>query len=627
MEYKPIPDRPSLARRSLTGVAAVFLVGLALLAVVTNRQNNSPNTLTKLDAYKESHAVYATLSVSYKNQYSERDGLVGRHLHWIEGNYLAEPYAPTELYVENHDPTKDYEWEVWTVTNDDVYNPDEIYYGHRFRETWTEPCEKLVIVHEYTNTEQGDRWLSNTATGILYVRYVRREMRSLMQEDREQLLDAMALHWKVSDEEGKELYGENYRSMQTLLMYHLQQAGATDCDHYHDGYGFLSQHSALTLLFEQSLQAVNPALALPYWDYVKDMQAFLDAGAGFMGFNNGPLFTADYFGATDGQNHIADGRWADLAVPSVEDIDAANPLLADLPVNQYGALRAPWSNNADPFVVRASEVCGADPVYSDGAASCDAVAQLQEVTDLEEWLSKVSYGPHGPVHIMAGGMLQCQGAWDKLYALGWDDATVNKYKGFHFALHKNAFRNELLNCDDGCYCPKFAAYQKDETALNTFLSTIGIGDKVFSAWTVPQKQAVADAVCNSGAVNGDNLQASSSFTPEFWPIHGTVERMYQARMLNGADDWDWENSASTSWMPSQQECAGHSATDKVLLMGPASSSTEADTLLIQGEAQVFTNREILEMLSPDSTDLPYIYDSLVFDACSGYDSLDLKYSW
>ena len=36
------------------------------------------------------------------------------------------------------------------------------------------------------------------------------------------------------------------------------QAGNSDCDHMHDGLGFLTNHGAQTVQFEQALQSINP---------------------------------------------------------------------------------------------------------------------------------------------------------------------------------------------------------------------------------------------------------------------------------------------------------------------------------------------------------------------------------
>ena len=40
-------------------------------------------------------------------------------------------------------------------------------------------------------------------------------------------------------------------------------------DRMHDGMGFMTQHFALTNQYEMALQAVNPTVALPYWDYTQ----------------------------------------------------------------------------------------------------------------------------------------------------------------------------------------------------------------------------------------------------------------------------------------------------------------------------------------------------------------------
>lgn len=50
--------------------------------------------------------------------------------------------------------------------------------------------------------------------------------------------------------------------------FRLLKSGADPtCDHWHDGPGFSTAHMALTLMYEQALQAVNPSIAIPYWDF------------------------------------------------------------------------------------------------------------------------------------------------------------------------------------------------------------------------------------------------------------------------------------------------------------------------------------------------------------------------
>lgn len=69
------------------------------------------------------------------------------------------------------------------------------------------------------------------------------------------------------------------------------------CDHWHDGAGFVTSHIALTLLFEQSLQAINPSIAVPYWDFTIE-------GTFYEGpfFRESGVFASDWFGTARPKN-------------------------------------------------------------------------------------------------------------------------------------------------------------------------------------------------------------------------------------------------------------------------------------------------------------------------------------
>ena len=68
--------------------------------------------------------------------------------------------------------------------------------------------------------------------------YVRREIRSLSEEDREAFLSSALTLWTVGDEEGKAKFGsEQYRSVSFLLKYHHFNAGQQKTDHIHNGNG------------------------------------------------------------------------------------------------------------------------------------------------------------------------------------------------------------------------------------------------------------------------------------------------------------------------------------------------------------------------------------------------------
>jgi hypothetical protein len=112
---------------------------------------------------------------------------------------------------------------------------------------------------------QGSLLYSQSFT--LAVKYVRREVRSMSVEDRRAFFEALFQLYSVTSAEGKELYGDEFESAEYLAYLHLEGAGRNDCDHWHDGAGFVVQHLAFTLQAEQALQAINPAIAMPYWEY------------------------------------------------------------------------------------------------------------------------------------------------------------------------------------------------------------------------------------------------------------------------------------------------------------------------------------------------------------------------
>ena len=58
--------------------------------------------------------------------------------------------------------------------------------------------------------------------------------------------------------------------MAFLVKEHLHGAADKECDHWHDDAGFFVHHMGFTLELEQSLQSVDPSVAMPYWDYTAD---------------------------------------------------------------------------------------------------------------------------------------------------------------------------------------------------------------------------------------------------------------------------------------------------------------------------------------------------------------------
>ena len=69
------------------------------------------------------------------------------------------------------------------------------------------------------------------------------------------------------------------------------------CDHMHDVLGFLTQHMGLTLSFEQRLQAVDPSISMPYWDYTIDVHNY-ESGK-WTSLEASPTRQSDWYGEVD----------------------------------------------------------------------------------------------------------------------------------------------------------------------------------------------------------------------------------------------------------------------------------------------------------------------------------------
>ena len=86
-----------------------------------------------------------------------------------------------------------------------------------------------------------------------------------------------------------------------------------DCDQMHDGLGFLTNHGAETMQFEQSLQAVDPSVSVPYWDYTIDMTNYELSGA-IESFYGSVVFSPDFFGSS----------WSSYSRATIDDDDSSN---------------------------------------------------------------------------------------------------------------------------------------------------------------------------------------------------------------------------------------------------------------------------------------------------------------
>ena len=505
---------------------------------------------------------------------------------------------------------------------------------------------------------------TNSATSTKYtqdftlaVKYVRREIRTLTDEDREKFFEALYKIYTVDATAGNKMYGARFHTAEYFLWKHLTGAGTADCDHWHDGAGLVNNHVALTLEVEQSLQAVDPSISMPYWEYGMDNYLYKD-------WMSSPVFSADWFGEANPRNDLHaindGGRWTNLAMPdgapykewSMKETGTINPY-----INAYGHMRSPWNNNPSQLMGRHNLT------YHRSIFTIPDCMTLQECF-MSTGMSDINFclngATHGPVHINIGG------AWAEgnVFDNGDLDIIRNPNRLLYF---KVLWRMGYTRCPETCeadptltseenhefckcsvpdeYIQKYGAkYILEDSDLlakvaKKFQNVIGDDD--------PKYETFLRAIEDPG-VAGEMFTSAASFDPTFWPLHGAMERLLNlkriyvsqkedlvfdetygwpeynpsdpAAYLYGSCDWSGVNGVSDLTLPACEKgtiCEGHNAGDTINFGD------------FQGKGEKYTNAEFMSFIHPWNDDLPYTYDTFDFDYCadagypfSAYKSLD-----
>jgi len=554
----------------------------------------------------------------------------------LEGvDTLIEPHATNALFVTG-------------ITSDVYYRyqlcPEDpgsdCYYGvlslnKMLVEETTIECEPYarytVVIKEYNARTDAEE---DNFEGTAQCMYVRREIRSLSDADLESTLDAMYALWSTEEEDGQELYGEDFHSASYLLKIHHFNAAWQDADHIHEGNGFLAQHMKMTNIFEKSMQAVDPSVTLPYWDFT------IDESQGKSSFNS-VVMTETFFGSMLMPNNISwgftydadnmtygsipDGRWAYLESPLNEDYP---DLLAG-----YGYMRAPWNMNPSPYVSRFSY----DYKIGISLPTCTEHYSILEETSLSQFMYDIQNGPHATTHSLAGGIYGCELMTPMREAGYLENETTqkglcSKWVFYLKEFYRYGYIAPLKDCvvsDDVQSSTCGFECASDTLTLNLFMANLQtkLADYVPADMSVDGWYAWKDFVCtgDGGKIfSGDHLESASPHDPSFWVIHPTLERLYQAKMLAGGfKDAEWATDAQNDFVCDKAVCYsdatgtleygedccyGHYEDSQFLNFVSGNRSSH------YGD----TNGAIIKAADPTSADysMGYIYDTFTWNHCS-----------
>jgi len=140
---------------------------------------------------------------------------------------------------------------------------------------------------------------------------IRREWRTLGEDQKERLANAFWTMKLTSTEEGRALYGPNFINADDATLLHACSVSNPMCDVGHFGPHFMTFHIAFLLQYERSLMSIDPLIeALPYWDMTYDA---VDGA-----YRDDPdlyIFTDKYFGdffTTTPDNTVNNGLFANF---------------------------------------------------------------------------------------------------------------------------------------------------------------------------------------------------------------------------------------------------------------------------------------------------------------------------
>jgi len=558
----------------------------------------------------------STLNFKAQNVYTRVNGASGLGYSHINPYKLVEPFRESTFEVTDAEDSCSYEWAVWSPS------------GELYNMTGTNVTFTAEVVGEYplhlTAVCGSARKHYN---GAVVSKYVRRELRSLTTDDKVKFFNTMEIVYKTNREDGQAAYGDYFEPIDKLVAYHNQLAGSKYCDHMHDGYGFLTQHAALSKWFEVVLQAIEPSVALPYWDYTIEGQAVNNTGD-IAKWRHSDVFDPEQFGPCVKTGAVTEGRFAytvtrknshDYIVPTVNGTNRTEGNYAA--VNAYGFMRAPWNQNNIPYLTRINNTYGFELTE---VPNCHDHKDALEQDTFSDFGAFIAYTPHGTTHIAIGGV----GGSDFkniLKAHDYDLEMAEHWVPIAFAYQKNMYRAGWLECpvtcssdtpvsECKCTCPDLAdmlALSPDQLWGEYMNVVLALNYKyIFNKNGTNIQDVILKMLCNHydgmASVMGDSLESASPNDPSFWPTHPTVERLMVWKRINGFSDESWPDDEAWSVKGFDIEyCYGHNSDDVL----PWPTHTYAPVM------GPYTNAQIWELTDPTYSDATYIYDNFRWDHC------------
>jgi hypothetical protein len=598
---------PSQVSQALTGSSAFLRDDIdSFPQVIVNFLEKNPDAY---GAHSSKSSDDLELDIQSTNLYTEKVPIQTGAENVYPWSYVAEPYRSTTLSVVNG-PSES-AWYKWIIDGH-VQG-----YGSQVDVLFTSTGYHDVVL----TVKDGDD-VKHLAVKLM-VKYVRREIRSMVDDDRERFFNALNALTLVPTEVGQKLWGKNFKSKDYFQRVHLYYGGTKDCDHWHQGAGFVTSHVSLTHEFEMAMQAVFPDVIMPYWDFTQDAELFSTST-----WRMSRVFSDSWFGNAAPLNSlhtVATGRFA--FTPVMGQARKFSKVF-----NSYGLLRAPWNADPTPFGTRSNYVYGYENNIS--PSGCQ---EYHTAMTKDNWMAmsrQLNSAAHGHIHETIGGAWNTDFKKQMDARVGVDGSTVASVMTFAHevqALAKELWRTEYVSCPQSCsmdtpwtdcMCKCDAEkigntsaymvlhnagvlntvnyYDTSGTAIETYYDSSGNPLRVLDGYSEDESSEIygsmLDALCQPGHI-GDMFQATSSNDVTFWVLHGTLDRLWHFKRLGNKKNYD------DSWDP-YHTCYGHNPAD----FQPFKN-------LFDDEDRYYNNMELYELFNPASNSIPYMYEHFEWPHC------------
>ena len=631
-------------RRSFTLVAIVAAVGITMGTVAwttSEKKGTSPNLKASLNHIAENSVSDQTDSFCIAARNENYDALPKHTLQIYNMELLLEPAVTNVLTISYCDTGASMDdFTIQWVGN--PYGQQDTHFS--FVDGVDDASEVKIMVEPANSKIDLEVTVTSISSGETFtlhrrsdVRIVRRELRTLTDDDREAYFEAVHTVFTTDEKAGKELYGDAFTSHDELAALHNSKYFM-----YHGNLFFQTSHPAMQMRFERSLRAVNPSVVTPYWDFLIDSK---------LGSNwtNAIVYDKAWFGPVKNDlptQFRSPGRFHDVK----RTYDKEHEAFPSAWHSPYGFISSYTSTNKSPWMTRSSNVCGFE--LQQGFANCEHVSTcfdkfLAQNRSMIEYDLCMEHYVHANLHDMHAGMWDCEVDWQEYFDENkdWLDRTLLSVLAVKMVESIQTFANNgtlqcPLHCDlttdtiDSCACrsadesvlKSTDVDHLEDDVVNQYVRTIwdstckysyGANEVAyFDEGGTCKPKGVSSA--NLASLNrlilktvlfpgnyGDMASGAAANDPLFWVMHQIFDKAAHALRLSpvynrGGFQWDQYGDDPTMGQGWNSETPFNYEDFEPYVTNYNRSNS----------GKYLTNKELWSMLSPNSDAIPYVYDEM-----------------